>query len=839
MPSDYKQIKEENIKRYGTESDELGHFLAELLYGDPTHFIYELLQNAEDAKATEVEFRLYRDRLELEHNGRAFNEADVQGICALIRGTKKEDLTKIGKFGIGFKSVYAHTQSPEIHSNDEHFAIDKYVQPRSVCPKSSKLGTLFVFPFDHREKDSAKSFSEISRRLNDLGLRTLLFLKHIKSISYDIGEETPGTYLKQTSPLQADFVTDVTMIGQNNLRDEEERWLVFEKDVTHLVHSIPKGKRFTVQIAFLRSDNDSQDIPVVQRLSQSHLTVFFPTKTETYLGFLVQGPYATTASRDSISESDDFNIDLAEQTGDLVIEALRWLRARNWLTVGVLRTMPLESKSFSDTLFDPIYNKVLTTIRDEALIPAYEGGYVSGKNAKLARGKALHDLLDNARLQLFCASDDQLRWISDEIPSNRTDDLRSYFTGTLGIEEIGPERLARGIGKDFLSCQPDDWMHEFYKFASEHKSIISTLKNKSIIRLQDDSHAVPSVGYDQPNAYLPTEHDSQFPTVKREVCDSEEALKFLQKLGLKEPDIVDEVRELILPKYRQDGEVDIVDIDGDEHRQDISVIMKALNEAPRNKRNKLIQDLKQTPFLLTINSEDVKEFRCPDKIYQRTSELEIYFEGNPDAWFLSPEYEPYVNDFEEIGIVDRVPVLCREPSWDGYVRLVRSYGYHVRGINGFDPDCSIKGLKFALTHPNIERAKFIWNHLLMPRWRYIVGTVETSSRQDFSRMGERHSIEVQESKMGKLVREMAWLPNGKGDFVVPAEITLDELPDDFTKDVQLANKLGMQPSELSEDRIRVTDREELLRQIINIVTELAQNSPEKLDEIMDFIQALF
>ena len=43
--------------------------LLTLLYSDKVHFIYELLQNAEDARATEVQFVLNADRLEFEHNG--------------------------------------------------------------------------------------------------------------------------------------------------------------------------------------------------------------------------------------------------------------------------------------------------------------------------------------------------------------------------------------------------------------------------------------------------------------------------------------------------------------------------------------------------------------------------------------------------------------------------------------------------------------------------------------------------------------------------------------------------------------------------------------------------
>jgi hypothetical protein len=75
---------------------------------DATYFIFELLQNAEDAGATRVKCSLFRDRLEVLKDGRFFSDADVRGICAIGKGTKSYDLTQIGKFGIGFKSVHAH-----------------------------------------------------------------------------------------------------------------------------------------------------------------------------------------------------------------------------------------------------------------------------------------------------------------------------------------------------------------------------------------------------------------------------------------------------------------------------------------------------------------------------------------------------------------------------------------------------------------------------------------------------------------------------------------------------------------------------------------------------------
>ena len=49
MPSNYDQITKDNIRRRGEEFDDIGHLISEQLYSDRSHFVYELLQNAEDA----------------------------------------------------------------------------------------------------------------------------------------------------------------------------------------------------------------------------------------------------------------------------------------------------------------------------------------------------------------------------------------------------------------------------------------------------------------------------------------------------------------------------------------------------------------------------------------------------------------------------------------------------------------------------------------------------------------------------------------------------------------------------------------------------------------------
>jgi len=78
--------------------------------------VYEIIQNAEDAGATAVRFSLSDTGLDIQHDGRDFDIKDIEGVTGIGISTKKDDLTQIGKFGIGFKSVFAVTETPIIHS---------------------------------------------------------------------------------------------------------------------------------------------------------------------------------------------------------------------------------------------------------------------------------------------------------------------------------------------------------------------------------------------------------------------------------------------------------------------------------------------------------------------------------------------------------------------------------------------------------------------------------------------------------------------------------------------------------------------------------------------------
>jgi hypothetical protein len=303
VPADYRGIREENIARYGWDTAVLD--LLGQLYSERTHFIFELIQNAEDAGATEVAFELFTDRLELRHDGRPFTEADVRGVCGVGQSGKTAELTAIGKFGIGFKSVYAYTRTPRIHSGDEHFRIENFVRPAAEPPVAlAPSHTLFVFPFDHDGVPAGVAEAEIAAALGALQPRILLFLRNIQRlrtggpgaraavIERTVAERTVTEHTGAAHPGTTAAAAGRRVTVARDQRREE--WLVWHRRVAD-----HPGER--VEIAFRLGGGQ------VSPVTSAPLTVFFPTEKETFLGFLIQGPYRTTPARDNIPGDDPSN----------------------------------------------------------------------------------------------------------------------------------------------------------------------------------------------------------------------------------------------------------------------------------------------------------------------------------------------------------------------------------------------------------------------------------------------------------------------------------------------------------------------------------------------------
>lgn len=500
------------------------------LYTDKSHFVYELLQNAEDAEATIIKFAQYDDRLEVLHNGRPFTLKNLQGLCDIGKSDKVDDLNQIGEFGVGFKSVFGICDTVRLYSTPQNYKgpkdydadpfaveITDFVRPEDISdePMDSSYTTRFIFPFivgktfsGFTTKDALKK--TLSKKLQNLGITTLLFMKNLTLIEYEIendGEPIIGEYLLDKKDIN-DHCSLVSALGNSNAKistNDEISYLKFSR-------RIGENSLRTVDIAFSVSVDKDGNYEC-QQPKNPYVSVYFPTETESKLNFIVQGPYRTTPNRSSIPSDDIDNKMLAKETAILLQDAIRELKTARKLNMSFLKVLPVNQRNFDNfNLFYPLYETVRHLFSSEELIPCKYGNYVSASYAKIARQEKLALLFGDELLSSLIRDGNIYRWL----PTFLTETNREYehiyrfLTGELSIEVIRPEDLRTffASNSDFLPQRDNSWIVDLYQLLENVGAAFSKLRNESnmltaeIIKTSDDRF-VAAFRKTEGNKYIP------------------------------------------------------------------------------------------------------------------------------------------------------------------------------------------------------------------------------------------------------------------------------------------------------------------------------------------------
>ncbi|XP_019618628.1 PREDICTED: sacsin-like [Branchiostoma belcheri] len=128
-------------------------------YKEGPGIFYELIQNADDAGATEVKFAVdWRQNLQAResllapgmavcqgpalwaYNNKVFTDEDIENITEISGATKKRDTNKIGRFGLGFNSVYHITDVPSFISRHYFVCFDPHTTHLSPLVNHSEPG---------------------------------------------------------------------------------------------------------------------------------------------------------------------------------------------------------------------------------------------------------------------------------------------------------------------------------------------------------------------------------------------------------------------------------------------------------------------------------------------------------------------------------------------------------------------------------------------------------------------------------------------------------------------------------------------------------------------------
>ncbi|NHA14598.1 sacsin N-terminal ATP-binding-like domain-containing protein [Thioalkalivibrio sp. XN279] len=847
MASNYETICEENRESYGTKGAQKSGKLAAGLYDDRTHFIFELLQNAEDALgrrgewngSRKVTFTLAPTRLTLSHFGKPFDEADVRSICDIAESTKNE--SSIGRFGLGFKSVYTVTDLPEIHSGDEDFSIENYVFPKRLTRSVRAADeTQIILPL---KPEDASAAQDITAGFRQLGPSALLFLRHIDEINWSVEGGASGFYLRNTPESLGPNVQRITLIGNEDDREEvDQNWLVFHRDIFSAEgHKVGRG-----EIAFsLVAVKDTPGRWAVQPLAKSALVVFFPTVVESHLGFLVQGPYRTTPSRDNIPPGEPWNLHLVKETSSLLVEAMRWMRDNALLDIAALRCLPLDRGKFpKGSRFAPMFDAVRQALQDEELLPTFDGGHVTARQAKLARTQELRELFSPGQVAALFGSE-AAAWLSGDITQDKAPEIRQYLMRELDIDEITPTKLVSSLTKAFLEAQSDEWVLRLYEFLSgQERALRRHLDTIPLIRLDDGTHVVAREN-GKAKAFLPGTIATSFPTMRRAVCATPEVRLFLISLGISEPDPVDDVIWNLLPKY-QKQEVDVGD---DAYASDIERIRAAFNTDSAAQKEKLRSALRDTNFVMVVDTGDDEAYVAkPSEAYIATDRLQQLFAGVPDIFIVDNEYDclrgEEIRDLLVSCGASRylIPEAARSGLGNSEKEQIRrETGLERASWENQPEDFTLRGLTELLEFlPKLQpkdaaaRAKVLWEALADLEAR---GTAAFYGSYKWGYFHEAKTARFDASFV-RTLNPVAWVPNADGELVPPGLVVFDTLgwkPNPFLQTKitfkppiidQLAKEAGIDPAIL-----------DLLRRDPAIVAELTSrlsaNPTPETDEPLD------
>jgi flagellar biosynthesis GTPase FlhF len=762
-------------------------------YSESAHFIYELLQNADDAKATRVRFLLNHSGLIFAHNGTihfsltdpASEESDthhqqlghINAITSI--GNSNKYAAQIGKFGVGFKAIFQYTNTPEIYDPPFCFKIERFIVPILLNhdhPERAVDETLFYFPFDNPEHPPQKAFIAIVEKLKHLR-NPLLFLRYLDEMTWFAENQAQGCYTKK---IMASWL-------ENKMQKIMTQHLLNQKAVTtdFLVFSRPlkslseQKAVYLVKIAYLMQTG----FPPISYQQTFPAYCFFATKESTGLRFIVQAPFLLTDNREGLKQDEPWNQKLIEAIAQLTAETLPLIKAKDWLTDAFFNVLPIHEADFPNAHpFRIVYDKVLETLQsDQALLPTQENKGVNRQQAYLAENPDVLNLFNSAQLSELM-NQPHAHWVFPKTTAHHKI-LWEYVKTHLVNQEVTQDKILKRITKTFIQNQTDRWLMQFYSYLLDkprylkHKKEI--LRTKPILRLCDQQIVSAYNRAGKIQVYLPIENQSDYPTVKPCFVKHEKSKQFLHALGLEKPQEYEEIQYYILPRYQKNE-----DIEPGLMLRDFRKLVRYFLNCPWQKKTEYVNQLKTLPFCRAVFQKN-KVRVLPTLIYFNTTVLKQYFSDEQEIYFLDNTFYQACRDeftqdtlntfFKELGIENkprRIKIQANL-SWQDREAIHQgqcTYDYY--HFSRYTYDYDLEGLNAFLKHQSLENSKILWQFLLKLIEAHLGEEIFKGQYHWFYRREQYHYFEAQ---FLITLRETAWLYKPNGFCVKPAEIILSEL----------------------------------------------------------------
>ena len=810
-------------------------------YPESAHFVYELLQNAEDANATHVSIVLKNDRLIFTHNGTKHFDVtpldsdkigDINSITGFGFSSKVEDLSneqeistqKIGKFGVGFKSVFQYTDTPEIYDDTYCFKIENYIVPILLDrdnPSRKPGETMFVFQF--KEQNIKQAYDHIKRRLENLR-SPLLFLRNIQKISWRIDSSTgeagkDSIYEKRL--IETQKYENITLERYQLIEPQETSSIfLFSK----LVEVEDKG-RFPIYVGYYYDEQKKQLITDVTR----NVYCFFPTKVSFNTCFIAHAPFLLTDNRQDLKPDTDINRDLVADIANLAAKTVVILRdygIKNkslLINENITEIFPQYAYNYDDDeniYEEPFKDAFRDILTDEPLLLSRADEYLYTQKA-YSTHIGVFELLNQDQFEKLRTGDDKyyydeyegvdfLQWkLAQNI--SRLNDECEYF------EDVPRYEIAdfgHDITADFMAAQPFEWVTKFYTFLREHASVhinISTqskelvFRSAPIIKTQKNEWVAPFVNKTEPNVYLPlqgsVDRSSGYNFVNNQYLNDPIARKFFDQLELKTPDEYDYIRNIILKKYT----VQEVNIPHNVVVEDFFVLLTYYQKIQHTEREDDFISLVQKELLLMGTNDYLHH---PSDLYFENPELKQYFGENSEVAFFDLMYyrrhnhsfkTSFINEFVlRLGLntKPRLLSLRNNYSWSIPPSIKKLFPEYRQDYYNdvVVEDKRLDGFEDAYNGNRItkETSIYLWNEVICEILAHYVQPGERCKILASTQRRSTYDYYYKELKFFQQIKQYKWIYDKEGNRHNVRDIHLEDLASEYSLYNGVVEALGIE-----------------------------------------------
>ncbi|CAI9778566.1 unnamed protein product [Fraxinus pennsylvanica] len=331
-------IETRTLKKQHARLGRALHCLSHELYSQDSHFILELVQNADDNiypgnVVPTLVFILQEKGIIVLNNEQGFSAENIRALCDVGNSTKKSHLGYIGKKGIGFKSVFRVTDAPEIHSGGFHIKFDitegqiGFILPTVVPPCNTDLyarlvsgdadqvnihlwNTCIVLPFQSKSLEVC-SMNNIVSMFSDLHPSLLLFLRRLQCIKFKNMLDDTLTVMKKEEV--GNGIVKVS-VGEEKMTF----FVVSQKLRADVIR--PDVRTTEISIAFTLQETENGDY--IPHLDQQPVFAFLPLRTYGFK-FILQGDFVLPSSREEVDGDSPWNQWLISEFPGLFVGAER------------------------------------------------------------------------------------------------------------------------------------------------------------------------------------------------------------------------------------------------------------------------------------------------------------------------------------------------------------------------------------------------------------------------------------------------------------------------------------------------------------------------------------